>query len=113
MPEPFYHQTISIVESRGEQHYKDINRLSPGVKKQAENQQHTVSQVFGADIIASWDEAKQALLWDDLSIAGLISENTDFYINSDGQIVVVIGKYEAAAGAAGTLEFVIQPAISG
>lgn len=63
--------------------------------------------------IASWDEAKQALLWDDLSIAGLISENTDFYINSDGQIVVVIGKYEAAAGAAGTLEFVIQPAISG
>ena len=48
------------------------------------------------------------MLWDDLSVIDLISENTDFYLNQDGRVVVVIGQYEAAYGAAGRLEFIIE-----
>lgn len=58
--------------------------------------------------IAGWSEEQRSILWEDLSIIDLISEDTDFYFNQDGQIVVVIGKYEAAYGAAGELEFTIE-----
>ena len=57
--------------------------------------------------IAGWSKEQRSLLWDDLSVIDLISENTDFYLNESGQAVVVIGKYEAARGSAGQLEFVI------
>lgn len=57
--------------------------------------------------IAGWSEEQQSILWDDLSVADLISENTNFYFNQDGQIVVVLEKYQAAYGAAGNLEFTI------
>lgn len=60
--------------------------------------------------IAGWSEEQRSILWEDLSVIDLISENTNFYFDQDGQIVVVIGKYEAAYGAAGELEFKIQPA---
>lgn len=59
--------------------------------------------------IAGWSKEQRSLLWDDLSVIDLISENTDFYLNESGQAVVVIGKYEAARGSAGQLEFVIEP----
>lgn len=59
------------------------------------------------ETIAGWSKEQRSLLWDDLSIIDLISENTDFYLNENGQAVVVIGKYEAARGSAGQLEFVI------
>ena len=62
--------------------------------------------------IAGWSEEQRSLLWEDLSVIDLISEDTDFYLNQDGQIVVVFEKYEAACGAAGNLEFMIQPAES-
>lgn len=58
--------------------------------------------------IAGWSEEQRSLLWDDLSIIDLISEDTDFYLDQDGQVVVVIGRYEAACGAAGRLEFTID-----
>lgn len=58
--------------------------------------------------IAGWSDEERSILWDDLSIIDLISENTNFYFNNDGQVVVVIEKYAAAYGAAGELEFVIQ-----
>lgn len=58
--------------------------------------------------IASWTDEQKEMLWDDISIIDLISENTDFYINEDHQIVVVFAQYEAAYGAAGKLEFTIQ-----
>jgi|MucameStandDraft_1065616.scaffolds.fasta_scaffold08922_4 hypothetical protein len=61
------------------------------------------------DSIETWSEEERSILWEDLSIPDLISEDTDFYFNQDGQAVVVIGKYQAAYGAAGSLEFVIQP----
>lgn len=57
--------------------------------------------------IAGWSQEQRSQLWDDLSVIDLISENTDFYLNEDGQAVVVIGRYEAACGSAGRLEFVI------
>lgn len=60
--------------------------------------------------IAGWSEEQRSILWDDLSIADLISEDTNFYLNQAGQIVVVIEKYQAAYGAAGDLEFtIVQP----
>lgn len=62
--------------------------------------------------IADWSEEQRSILWDDLSIIDLISEDTNFYFNQDGQVVVVLEKYEAAYGAAGDLEFTIQPAKS-
>lgn len=61
------------------------------------------------ETIAGWSREQRSLLWDDLSVIDLISENTDFYLNENGQAVVVIGKYEAACGSAGQLEFVIEP----
>lgn len=59
--------------------------------------------------IAGWDEQKKELLWDDLCILDLISENTDFYINEQDEVVVVFEKYDIAVGAAGALEFTITP----
>lgn len=61
------------------------------------------------DTIAGWSEEERSILWDDLNVIDLISENTNFYFNESGQVVVVIEKYEAAVGAAGDLEFPIQP----
>lgn len=58
--------------------------------------------------IAGWSEERRAMLWDDLSLIDLISEDTDFYLDQDGQAVVVIERYEAACGAAGRLEFTID-----
>lgn len=43
----------------------------------------------------------------DTVIADHINENTQFYLNEDGQIVIVFPRYEIAVGAAGTLEFPI------
>lgn len=60
--------------------------------------------------IAGWSEERRSVLWDGLSIVDLISENTNFYLNEEGQAVVVIEKYEAACGSAGDLEFTIGPA---
>jgi hypothetical protein len=58
--------------------------------------------------IASWSEEQRALLFAETEIADHISENTDFYLTEDGQVVVVFPKYEIAAGAAGILEFPIE-----
>lgn len=58
--------------------------------------------------IACWNDEQRGMLWDDIVICDLISENTDFYINQENQIVVVFPKYEIACGAAGSLEFVIR-----
>lgn len=60
--------------------------------------------------IAGWSDEQKDILWDDIAIIDLISENTDFYINQDNQVVVVFPKYEVAYGAAGALEFTIQGA---
>lgn len=60
--------------------------------------------------IAGWSDEQKEMLWDDISIIDLISENTDFYINPDNQVVVVFPRYEVAYGAAGALEFTIQEA---
>lgn len=59
--------------------------------------------------IEGWSEEQRGILWDGLSIIDLISEDTDFYFDQDGRVVVVIEKYEAAYGAAGNLEFTIAP----
>lgn len=63
-----------------------------------------------SNTIAGWDDRQRELLWDDLSVIDLINENTDFYLNESGEIVVVFEKYEAACGSAGALEFVIRDA---
>ena len=58
--------------------------------------------------ISEWSDEQKEMLWDNLSIKDLISENTDFYLNQNNQIVVVFERYEAAYGAAGSLEFIIR-----
>lgn len=58
--------------------------------------------------IAGWTDEQKEMLWDDIAIIDLITENTDFYINQDNQIVVVFAQYEAAYGSAGKLEFTIR-----
>ncbi|MEG0276364.1 MAG: DUF3298 domain-containing protein [Coprobacillus sp.] len=57
--------------------------------------------------IDKWSSKQRNLLWKELSIYDLITENTNFYLNQNNQIVVVFEKYEVAAGAAGSLEFLI------
>lgn len=54
------------------------------------------------------DEERKFYLFDDIVISDLISENTEFFINQDGNLVVVFNKYEIAAGAAGMFEFIIR-----
>lgn len=57
--------------------------------------------------INTWDREKRDFLWEDLDIEKLINENTNFYINDQGNAVVVFEKYEIAVGAAGIIEFPI------
>ena len=58
--------------------------------------------------INSWPQEQQQALWPDLNIIDLIDENTNFYIDQNGNAVVVFEKYQAAYGAAGALELVID-----
>ncbi|MEF9920480.1 DUF3298 and DUF4163 domain-containing protein [Anaerorhabdus sp.] len=82
------------------------------------NRYLTLKDLFGSDFVKiisteientinGWNDEKRNLLWSDLNISDLISENTNFYINQDNQVVIVFEKYEAAAGSAGNLEFLI------
>lgn len=57
--------------------------------------------------ISNWDQEKKELLFEDINIEDLIDENTNFYINEQGQVVVAFDKYEIAVGSAGRLEFPI------
>lgn len=59
-------------------------------------------------IISGWDNEQKGLLFDNINLEDLINDNTNFYINSANEIVVVFEKYEVAAGAAGKLEFPIM-----
>lgn len=63
--------------------------------------------------VSSWSQEQRDMLWQDISFEELIDESTDFYINQDGRAVVVFEKYQAAVGAAGALEFEIEPAGEG
>ncbi|MCI9275461.1 DUF3298 and DUF4163 domain-containing protein [Thomasclavelia cocleata] len=58
--------------------------------------------------ITGWSEEKKMLLFEDVNLEDLIDENTNFYIDEQNNIVIVFGKYEIAAGAAGILEFPIE-----
>lgn len=57
--------------------------------------------------IANWNEEQKFYLFDEVNIEDLINENTKFYLNDQKQVVIVFGKYEIAAGAAGIIEFPI------
>lgn len=57
--------------------------------------------------IGTWSDEEKGLLWDDLNFNNLISGDTNFYINNNGNVVIVFEKYEIAAGSAGEIEFVI------
>lgn len=59
--------------------------------------------------IQGWSEEQRSMLWEPVAIADLISENTNFYLDANGQVVVVIEKYAMACGSAGNLEFPIAP----
>jgi hypothetical protein len=83
------------------------------------NRYLTLKDLFGSDFVETvsteventingWNDERKNLLWDDLKISDLISENTNFYINEENQVVIVFEKYEAAAGAAGSIEFLIE-----
>lgn len=57
--------------------------------------------------IENWSEEQKFYLFDEVNIEDLINENTKFYLNDQQQVVIVFGKYEIAAGAAGIIEFPI------
>ena len=42
---------------------------------------------------------------------GIENEYQDFYINTDGKVVIVFPKYQIAPGSMGTQEFVIEEPI--
>lgn len=79
----------------------------------------TLKDWFGSDykqIVAdgiraaleAWPPENQWALWTDINLEDLITEQRNFYLNEDGQAVVVFDKYELACGAAGRPEFVIS-----
>lgn len=57
--------------------------------------------------ILTWPSDQQRELWPDITLEDLITESRSFYLNQEGQAVVVFDKYELACGAAGRPEFVI------
>lgn len=57
--------------------------------------------------LEQWDPERQALLFDNVDWEELLKEKGDFYLQTDGTVVVVFAKYELAAGAAGVLEFLV------
>lgn len=59
--------------------------------------------------ISTWNAEDQRELWTDITLEDLITEQRSFYLNEEGQAVVVFDKYELACGAAGRPEFVITP----
>lgn len=63
------------------------------------------------ETIAGWTDKERALLWDNLDFEDLITEQTDFYLDTDGFVTVVFHKYEIAAGVAGELEFTIAKSL--
>ncbi|MGI5894675.1 MAG: DUF3298 domain-containing protein [Candidatus Merdivicinus sp.] len=69
-------------------------------------------QQIGAEAVEegkqNLSEDQKQMLFEDVDPADYIDDGTDFYINSDGKIVLVFEKYELAAGAAGALEFPIS-----
>lgn len=92
-----YYYNIDLISGR-EITIKDL--LGPNYKeivaKQIEDQ------------IEKLDEERKFYLFEDVNISDLITPNSNFYINTDNNIVVVFNKYEIAAGAAGMFEFVIK-----
>ena len=59
------------------------------------------------ETISNWSDYQKEALFQDVDIDDLITENRNFYLNDQNQIVVVFEKYEVAVGAAGILEFPI------
>lgn len=57
--------------------------------------------------LEQWDEGRKALLFDNIDLEKQLEEQENFYLQTDGTVVVVFDKYEIAAGAAGVLEFPI------
>lgn len=57
--------------------------------------------------IGSWSEDQKSLLWEDLDIESLITEDMPYYIDENENAVIVFEKYEIAAGAAGEIKFII------
>ena len=81
----------------------------------------TLRDILGEDWVGVCNAAIQAQI-DEYAAGGSIEffppeaggfttvdENTSFYIREDGAAVVCFAKYSIAAGAAGSLEFVVQP----
>ena len=88
----------------------------------AENRDLTLSDFLGEDWIAVCHSAIQKQIDESSDADGFtyfftpdeggfttVDENTSFYVCEDGGVVVCFPKYSIAAGAAGNLEFVIQP----
>lgn len=78
-----------------------------------------LQDIFGSDYqkiiaddidkqISKMDKDFQDALLIDGSVIDYIDEFQEFYINDEGQIVIVFPKYEISVGALGTLEFVIE-----
>lgn len=57
--------------------------------------------------LSQWSQKQQHQLLPNLDLDSLITEDRSFYLNEQGQAVVVFDKYELANGAAGRPEFVI------
>lgn len=58
--------------------------------------------------IANFDRQHLEMMFAQVDVKKLINKNREFYINKDGNIVLVFQKYELAVGAAGQLEFCIN-----
>ena len=54
------------------------------------------------------DPEKKQYIFPQYLTKNLINQNRPFYLDENGNVVVVFEKYEIAAGAAGALEFVIN-----
>lgn len=78
----------------------------------------TLKDVLGPDYVSiavdsitrtidALDDDEKLYFFEDVSIADLIDENRNFYIDQEGNIIVIFQKYEIAAGAAGVLEYTV------
>lgn len=75
----------------------------------------TIRDVLGNDYVnivenavknesKNWDIQRRELLWDNIDYAEILNDESNYYIDEQGQVYVVFNKYEIAAGAAGIIE---------
>ena len=102
------HSSVSIANAYQEDFYYNLDL--------ANGQEQTLESLLGSDWVQICNDAIQAQMAEDPDLyfspdeGGFttVDESTDFYVDEDGNVVVVFPQYSVAPGYLGNVEFVIK-----